>query len=702
MKQLLVVLWALFATGCVTGADYATQIDSRALKRETSERLETFRDEAEFRQYMRRIDHIQNNEGVFWTRRQDPQQYAQLGTFDWPSHCPDDEAECDTASTQDVVVVTGQMISSNPSITNNQFAGVDEGDIIKQINDYLIVLQDGRLFAVRMAEGEAGELVLTDRVNVYRDADADTWYDEMLVRNDQIIVTGYSYRMKATEVSILYLSEDGLFGDINRFYFTANDYYSGENYASRIVGDKFIIRNEMYLLDLYWDYFEDTRGAPDVKWPSVLKWSDAYIDFDDDDVREHSLELLNVRDVYRPVQQTLDPVLHTLTVCDLDEVQSDDMGCRSTSFIGGTYSEFFVTGEYAYIWSRDDIDEWTRRGSERWDYCIEAEGREADLREMAPSMLHRVKIDGGRLSFAEILGEPRNQFGMTVDGDGIFRAMSLMSSKVCRYSDPEFALVTLPERRFGTEAMNYKATDYRLLPSSGDADMGNRFGDDELVYYENTDHNFVPWEKGERVAPARITVVPFDNRQEISELRAPHSAIRLEVLGNEFVLTGYRDTRGLLVSNMETEGEPSFVSTTRLADQYESEGRSHAFNYLLEEDGSGLLGLPTVTVLEEDLRDYWWSNSSQIAFMERDIEGDLSSIGELGDGEENVHEAYDCEVSCVDWYGNSRPVFTNGRIFALSGTQIVEGAIENGRISEIGRLNLTVPLSDKAGTADIF
>ena len=46
-----------------------------------------------------------------------------------------------------------------------------------------------------------------------------------------------------------------------------------------------------------------------------------------------------------------------------------------------------------------------------------------------------------------------------------------------------------------------------------------------------------------------------------------------------------------------------------------------------------------------------------------------------------------CRASCVDWYGNSRPLFVRGRVFALLGYEIVEGAIDNGRIYEARRIN---------------
>ena len=39
----------------------------------------------------------------------------------------------------------------------------------------------------------------------------------------------------------------------------------------------------------------------------------------------------------------------------------------------------------------------------------------------------------------------------------------------------------------------------------------------------------------------------------------------------------------------------------------------------------------------------------------------------------------------MDWYGNSRPIFYRGRVFALLGYELVEGRIEQGAIREARR-----------------
>ncbi|MDX6576626.1 MAG: hypothetical protein QOE96_2579, partial [Blastocatellia bacterium] len=46
-----------------------------------------------------------------------------------------------------------------------------------------------------------------------------------------------------------------------------------------------------------------------------------------------------------------------------------------------------------------------------------------------------------------------------------------------------------------------------------------------------------------------------------------------------------------------------------------------------------------------------------------------------------------CRASCVDWYGNSRPLFVRGRVLALLGYEIVEGSLKDGRMRETRRIN---------------
>ena len=61
-------------------------------------------------------------------------------------------------------------------------------------------------------------------------------------------------------------------------------------------------------------------------------------------------------------------------------------------------------------------------------------------------------------------------------------------------------------------------------------------------------------------------------------------------------------------------------------------------------------------------------------------------VGELKANQENAKDDR-CRASCVDWYGNSQPLFVHGRVIALLGYELVEATLENGQIQEKRRIN---------------
>ena len=44
-------------------------------------------------------------------------------------------------------------------------------------------------------------------------------------------------------------------------------------------------------------------------------------------------------------------------------------------------------------------------------------------------------------------------------------------------------------------------------------------------------------------------------------------------------------------------------------------------------------------------------------------------------------------ASCVEWYGNARPLFVGQRVFALMGYELVEGVLKDRRIQEVRRVD---------------
>jgi hypothetical protein len=190
--------------------------------------------------------------------------------------------------------------------------------------------------------------------------------------------------------------------------------------------------------------------------------------------------------------------------------------------------------------------------------------------------------------------------------------------------------------------------------------------------------------------------VPLATPQAATRVKLGHEITRLEAVGDDAIATGYRDDKGLHLSMIGLGTSAAISSSVFLPRRFESEGRSHAFNSVVGETGAGMLGVPTVYWPEDSDRYPWWSEDSDLSFLRFDGAGALADIGTIeGRGEEEVksQEGYTCEVSCIDWYGNARPIFIEDRIFALMGTELVEAKVEAGKVQPAARLDLTGPVT---------
>jgi len=84
--------------------------------------------------------------------------------------------------------------------------------------------------------------------------------------------------------------------------------------------------------------------------------------------------------------------------------------------------------------------------------------------------------------------------------------------------------------------------------------------------------------------------------------------------------------------------------------------------------------------------EHLFQNSPAILFLKNDSLH-LEEAGELRASAEKVKDD-GCRASCVDWYGNARPLFVHGRIIAMLGYDLVEGNLsDDGRIRELRRVS---------------
>lgn len=124
---------------------------------------------------------------------------------------------------------------------------------------------------------------------------------------------------------------------------------------------------------------------------------------------------------------------------------------------------------------------------------------------------------------------------------------------------------------------------------------------------------------------------------------------------------------------------------------------SIALRYLGTRLVDNQLGVAGITVYKKDdnsgnalLNDFYWDESvpANIIFFGLDGGYDVKIAGEVKNHAQRISITDDCEISCIDWYGNSRPFFINGRIFALTGDELIELQLIGNEINEIRRVNI--------------
>ena len=550
--------------------------------------------------------------------------------------------------------------SSVDSITNNQEAGVDEGDIVKAAGEYFVILRRGRLFSVRQGEEGRPTLRAAGRCNAYpRGGSRGTWYDEMLIHGRQIIVIGYSYRVGGTEIGLFRLGQDGSITHEATHFLRSNDYYSSRNYASRLVGSTLIFYMPYYL------YVQQQDPA----LPAVTSW--------EPQTRKPRAwkEILAKVDVYRPVQRSLNPTLHTVVQCDLGKPGQSGAGtgtldCTARAVIGNYSRTFYV--------SRDSVYVWVGPG---WGY----RGQQPQSQERSRSYVYRMPILGqGEVTAIRASGNPIDQFSFKESADGHLNVLLAAQGGGDWMWSPEraggkMALLRVPLSIFSSAPEPAHVSYYTPLPKpdKGYA-LQNRFVGDWVLWGAGAGW----WNRADNGGTLHATNVHQPLRM-VREISLDHGVDRIEAMGRNAVVVG-SGKQDLFFTSVELGAEPQVKNTWVRKNAAQGETRSHGFFFLpTGRDGSGMLGLPVRT--QGRPGQHLVHGSAEVLFLRVSDALRFTPLGGLSARETSANDQ--CVVSCVDWYGNARPIFYRGRVFALLGYELVEGSLDGASIHERARLH---------------
>lgn len=615
------------------------------------ETMRSFASERELARFLRRVQQENTRYGYGGYPAPPPPPPPPAPSAPGAAPAASDAAE----SSMVAVVVTGTLVSS-PSITNNQTANVDEGGIVKTHGRHLVVLRRGRLFTI---DTSGGSLRAVDAVNAFPPSDRggeDAWYDEMLVSNDLVVVIGFNYARAGTEINRFRISDAGQLTYLDTHHLRSDDYYSSRNYASRLIGTRLVV-----YAPLNFSYDEESGLGESL--PGLRRWSTGgpQAGFE----RLATPRRIFAADMLLNSRNANVDTTHSVTSCDL---AAPRFNCSATVVLGSESRNFYVAQDAVYVWTGDAF---------RDDYDRDEE----DYR----SILYRIPLNAGAPQAVGVWGSPIDQFSFRADrdqlnvlvrnddgGESMWRAET---------GEGDLALLRLPLRHFGNGSRMAPSRLYQDLPG-GDRlnSIENRFVGGHLLYSGYPNRRGAS--HGNR---APIIAVTLANGQTTA-METPLEVSRIDIMGRDAMVIGTNERDGLVFQTVDLQRRPALADSYTLPAAREGENRSHAYYFRSDsEDGtSGILGLPVARDIDHPNARFLGSGSA-IFFLNRRNRA-LSPAGQL-DADERGAVADNCLASCVDWYGNARPIFYGDRIFALMGYELVEGRVEAGRIGEVRRLN---------------
>jgi hypothetical protein len=297
-------------------------------------------------------------------------------------------------------------------------------------------------------------------------------------------------------------------------------------------------------------------------------------------------------------------------------------------------------------------------------------------------------LDGSAPSALGVAGAPVDQFSFLESDDNHLNVLVRSDSYGDAMWGPEFAagdvaLFRTSIDRFSDGSESASDDAYLKLPKPEGYTFQNRFVGDYLLYGTGSG-----WGSPQQKDSSHLYAVNWTSGH-LTDLKLTHGVDRIEQMGSDAVVIG-TNGKDLYFSPIRLDDGPDVRKSYVRKNASQGELRSHGFFYKPDGEDTGIIGLPIAGQGRAGYR-HLLENSASIIFIRN--EGlRFDSLGEL---ESQVASTNDnCKASCVDWYGNARPIFIHNRVFALLGYEIVEGNLNDSGIQERRRINFskrTVP-----------
>ena len=210
---------------------------------------------------------------------------------------------------------------------------------------------------------------------------------------------GYSYETSSTEIALFEIDRLGRIEHIESYAIQSSDYYSFENYGSRLVNGDLVLYVPIDLAG-----YGAHAGSI---WPS-------YATYGRSKLSDHWTPLVESMEILRPIQSNFPTTLHSVVTCGVKERQ---LTCDATGFIGSFDATHYVSRSATYVWvagGRSDFDLATTSPHALRRRAQENAWSLAEIAQSGPrkndALIYRLPFDGSEIGILEMEGRPLNQF----------------------------------------------------------------------------------------------------------------------------------------------------------------------------------------------------------------------------------------------------------------------------------------------------
>lgn len=570
------------------------------------------------------------------------------------------------------VEVPALMRLEDASITNNQEAAVDEGGIVKRLGNNFIVLRKGKLFSINIGP----QLTKTDEIEIQPETWAhDAWYDELLIYKDLLLVIGYSYENDSTEYVFFKLDNQGQFERQSTYLVNSGDYYSEDNYAGRLVGNKFVF----YIEDLYSGYDPSDNSMDMSKFSPYTSKIDKFGNV------IQSYPLFNEHTIYSPIISSRYLAMNTVIVCP---IEPEDLSCTATSVLGGDVESHYASKEAFYFWVSGSG--WNIEYELLPDSKLKRLARSKGFDQWPDNTLSaiiRVPINGEEVGAVKIKGLPIDQFSFKESNNHL-----LIAGRESKgeggwfrpdYEEGSSFTAAIPLIDFQPTAITFPDSNYISIDSNEyGGTKNNRFIGNTLVYTSTYGH----------VNLSKIFVLDFEKGNSITLLESESMIDQLHPIGSDMLLVGYDQKDATLYQTLSLDTNIEIIDTLTVPNSELAESRSHGFFYKPYDDG-GMYAIPVFIEPEENkIREngnsYYAEDIADMLYTRVNSDLSMQAAGRLEGGKNLIwYSNDDCKISCYDWYGSARPIFWGDRIFALLKHELIEGVLIGDEVHELQRID---------------